>query len=143
MRWASRRGSALLFISLALVSWNWPQPAAAASPPTVDAKILAAAKEWFHRFQTGNIDRSQLNAEVNQQVTAEGVQKEEATLKAFGEPLRFRFLGSGPLRGAMACYFAIDFHMGTVLEAIAYDVHGKIAGIDFQTYVPDTPNSTT
>lgn len=46
---------------------------AATPSPAVDAKIVAAAKEWFHRFETGDIDRSQLNAEVNQQVTAEGV----------------------------------------------------------------------
>lgn len=104
---------------------------------------MAAAKEWFHRFQTGDVDRSQLNAEVNQQVTAEGVRKEEATLKAFGEPLRFRFLSSGPIKGAMGYYFLIGFRAGKIVEALAYDVDGKIAGIDFQTFVVDTPDSST
>lgn len=142
MGWVSRPGITIILACIAFVSWSRVCFATSTPAPTVDAKIVAAAKEWFHRFQIGDIDRSQLNAEVNQQVTAEGVRKEKATLKAFGKPISFRFIGSAPIKGAIGYYFDIEFSVGRVVEAIAYDADGKIAGIDFQTYVPDSPDST-
>ena len=103
----------------------------------VDPKVMTAAKEWFHRFQTGNIDRSQLNAECNGELTASLIKKEEATLKPFGEPTGFEFIGSQQIKGADGYVFLIAFHAGRVAEAIAFDKQGKIAGIDFQTFVPN------
>jgi len=138
----SRAAVTAIFASIAFVGLS-PTFASAASPPTVDAKIMAAAKEWFHRYQTGDIDRSQFNAEVNRQVTADGVRTEQATLKPFGEPLSFRYLGSGPIGGAMGYYFLLQFHAGRIIEAIAYDPNGKIAGLDFETFLLNSPDSST
>ncbi len=42
-------------------------PAATTGP--VQPFIIALAKEWFYRFQTGNVDRSQLDAVTSAELT--------------------------------------------------------------------------
>ncbi len=119
-----------------------PQPvfsssSKAKSTQTVDPKITAKAKEWFFRFQTGNIDRSQFNAQTNMGLTDKMIRNERAILKPYGRPSSFAFLGSGPIAGLVGYHFLIQFRAGRIVEAIAFDEWGKIAGLDFQTYVPN------
>jgi hypothetical protein len=125
-------------MKLALLAAGLASLLAASGMDGVDPKIGAAAKEWFHRFQTGNIDRSQLDAEVNRELTDASIKKEEATLKPFGEPTGFEFIGSQQIKGADGYVFLITFRAGRIAEAIAFDKQGKIAGIDFQTFVPNS-----
>ena len=114
--------------------------AAAATRPagaTVDPKVLALAKEWFHRFQTGNIDRSQLDASSNMELTAQDIREQEAALSALGKPAGFKFLGSDSIQGDRAYHFLITFAgPDRIVESIALNKWGKIAGIDFATYAP-------
>ena len=106
---------------------------------TVSPKVLALAKEWFHRFQTGNIDRSQLNATSNLELTAKAIRQQEAALSSLGKPVAFKFLGSAMIQGDKAYHFLITFAgPDRIVESIALDNAGKIAGIDFATYVPGT-----
>jgi len=104
------------------------------SPPTPSPAIVAKAKEWFFRFQSGNIDRSQLNDRVNLELTTDMIEREKHTLQNFGTPKKFNFLRRRKVSGTNAYDFLLTFPSGTILEAIAFDQSGKIAGIDFQPF---------
>jgi hypothetical protein len=105
----------------------------------VDAKTLALARESFRRFQTGDIDRSQLDAASNLELTANAIRQQEAALSALGEPVAFKYLGSDVIQGDRAYHFLITFNgPDRIVESIAMDDSGKIAGIDFATYAPTT-----
>lgn len=117
-----------------------PGSAATASYPRVDPRVVAKAKEWFHRFQTGDIDRSQLNLQVNEELTPKLISQEAATLKPLGSPLAFVFVRSEPTGGAIGYDFAIAFKAARVAESIAFDNAGKIAGIDFRVFLPSGPD---
>lgn len=111
--------------------------AAAAGPETgVHAGILATAKAWFFRFQHGDIDRSQLDAQVSSELTPERVAKERATLQRYGAPTSFVYLSSERVGRASAYDFLISFQSGKVVESIAFDPAGAIVGIAFRTYAP-------
>jgi hypothetical protein len=109
--------------------------AADASSTGVNARI-SLAKEWFHRICDDNIDRSQLDATTNMELTVDMVRGESARLRAFGKPSSFKFLRSGSVGGSVGYAFMITFDVGRIVELIAINADGKISGIDFQTYVP-------
>jgi len=110
------------------------EPQMAAAQPLVTRRVLPLAKEWFRRIQAANIDRSQLNDTVNLQLTPELVLHEQAALVPYGKPVSFRFVGSGPVPGATGYNFIVICANGALLESIALDGEGKIAGLNFQRY---------
>jgi hypothetical protein len=59
-------------------------PFASPSTRSVDPRVEALAKRWFFRFQTGDIDRSQLDQRVDKQLTSTMIKQEEKTLQAYG-----------------------------------------------------------
>jgi hypothetical protein len=101
----------------------------------VDPHIEATAKEWFFRFQRGDIDRGQLNAQVNAALTTEMIRAESAKLRPLGAPASFAFVSSEPIHGVMGYDFLLGFGNTRIIESIAFDSDGKIAGIDFRTFV--------
>lgn len=109
-----------------------PSPAAAVD---VTRTILPLAKEWFFRFQAGNVDRSKLDATTNGELTDAMIRHEAATLEAYGRPTAFVFLGTQQVQGLTGYVFGITFHAARVIEHIAFDADGKLAGIDFQPFV--------
>ena len=96
--------------------------------------VVTRAKEWFRRFQTGDIDRSQLDDQVNSQLTTAVRQRESAILTSFGKPSSFTFLRSYPIEGRMGYDFLWQFAKARIVEKIAFDADGKIAGIDFELW---------
>lgn len=76
-----------------------PVPTLAASGQQAPPNVLSAAKDWFYRFQTGRVDRSQFNAEVNSELTEAMVRKEMTTLKRFGSPSAFSGIVKGSSTG--------------------------------------------
>lgn len=112
-----------------------PSPQATAFAARVDPKIVSKAKEWFYRFQNAEIDRAQLDDAINAELTDEMVRKEASTLKAFGKPSSFKFIRTYAISGTMGYDFLLQFDNGRIVEMIAFDPDGKIAGIDFQTFV--------
>jgi hypothetical protein len=126
---------AMVAMPLQLHAASPSRPATPTAIPSVDPRILARAKEWFHRFQTGEIDRSQLNAQVNKELTSEMVAQEAATLKALGQPSSFVFIRTYPIRGLIGYDFLLQFKSARIIEMIAFDAEGKIAGIDFAKFV--------
>ncbi|HEX3368718.1 MAG TPA: hypothetical protein VHS56_04005 [Candidatus Cybelea sp.] len=115
-----------------------PKPQATSKPQetsTVDPQVLALAKEWFRRFQIGDIDRTQLSDTVNKQLTLAMIRREAAQLKPLGDPLSVTFIRSYPISGMLGYDFQLQFKSVRVIEMIAFDGSGKIAGIDFLTLV--------
>lgn len=112
-----------------------PAPQATGLTQGVNPTVVAKAKEWFHRFQTASIDRSQLNAQVNAELTAEMIDHESATLRPFGNPSAFKFIRTYMISGKLGYDFLLQFAAGRIIEMIAFDPDGEIAGIDFQTFV--------
>jgi hypothetical protein len=133
----------LLIIAATALPLSKPCQAAVQSPSpqvtgvdrNVDPTIIVKAKEWFHRFQTGQIDRSQLNAQMNAQLSDAMIAQEAATLRRFGDPSSFEFIRKYAVGGAMGYDFLLRFSAGRIVEMIAVGADGKIAGIDFQTFV--------
>lgn len=111
-------------------SLTTPAPA-----PGVDPRVVARAREWFHRFRAADIDRSQLSSEANAELTDAMVRHESAILKAFGEATSFSFLRTYPIAGEIGYDFLWQFKSGRIVEMIAFDNDGKIGGIDFETFV--------
>ncbi len=115
-----------------------PRPQATSRAPessSVDPQVLALAKEWFRRFQIGDVDRSQLSDTVNKQLTLTIIRREAAQLKPLGDPLSVTFIRSYPISGMLGYDFQLQFKSVRIIEMIAFDGSGKIAGIDFLTLV--------
>jgi hypothetical protein len=102
----------------------------------VDSQILAKAKEWFYRFQRSHIDRSQLSPQVSAELTEQSLIQEAARLTALGKPSSFTFIRTYPISGAVGYDFLLQFKTDRVVEMIAFNPKGQIAGIDFETFVP-------
>jgi hypothetical protein len=114
-----------------------PEASPAGGPvplPVADSAITAKAKEWFHRLQTGEIDRSQLDAQVNLQLTDALIRQETAALTALGDPTSFVYVRTYPLAGALEYDFMLQFKAARVVELISFNSGGKIAGLGFQLF---------
>ena len=99
-------------------------------------QALQDARDWFNQFQTGKVDRARLNKQVNIHLSRDMIERESRTLKAFGRPQRFVFLGTNKVRGAAGYNFLVIFEAARIIESIAFDSDGKVAGVDFQPYLP-------
>jgi hypothetical protein len=71
-----------------------PSPTATSTPQPVDPAITARATEWLHRFQTGDVDRSQMTAEAIAAYTNPYLQQLNSWAKLLGDPIEpLRFTG--------------------------------------------------
>jgi hypothetical protein len=127
----------IAFIALALavaspLSAASPSPAASASPapgPTVDPAITAKAKEWLHRFQTGDLDRSQLSSQMNTALTSDVVKQLKDELAPLGDAQSFKITSQQSLgEGITAYVYSVTFKSSSINEIIAFDASGKISG---------------
>jgi hypothetical protein len=109
-------------------------PAASASSsasagPTVDPAITAKAKEWLHRFQTGDLDRSQLSSQMNTALTADVVKQLKDELSPLGDAQSFKITSQQSLgEGITAYVYRVAFKSSSIDEIIAFDGNGKISG---------------
>ncbi|HEY1681728.1 MAG TPA: hypothetical protein VGF98_08850 [Candidatus Tumulicola sp.] len=113
-----------------------PSPATAATAstapaPTVAPEITARAKEWLHRFQTGNLDRTQLNAEMNTALTPDLVKQVSQQLAPLGEPVTFVISGEQTTQGVTAYIYKVSFKSTSIYEVFGLDKDGKLAAIRF------------
>lgn len=106
------------------------------SLPLADAHITAKAQEWFHRLQSGEIDRSQLDTQLNAQLTDDIVRRETKTLTPLGDPASFVFVRTYELDGALEYDFLLQFKSTRLVELISFDSGGKIAGLGFELFGP-------
>jgi len=137
----SRPGARILSaLSLGIVLLLHASLASAATPTSKAfaqsrAAAEAKAKEWFFRFRVGHIDRSQLSSECNMGLTNNKVSQIANSLRPYGAPTTVSFMGTSPAGDATGYNFILQFKHGRVIEAIALDASGAIAGFDFQTFV--------
>lgn len=108
--------------------------ARAVAPPGIED----LAKSYFYEFQHGTVDRSRLDHATNQELTAAAIHQEARRLQALGKPVSFAYLGSQPIQSTTGYNFWIVFPRTRVVESIAIDASGKVAGIDFRILVPRT-----
>jgi hypothetical protein len=102
------------------------------SPPTADSQVTAKAREWFHRLQSGEIDRSQLDAQVNSQLTDGLIRQEADALTPLGDPSSFVYLRTYPMVQALEYDFLLQFKTAQLVELISFDPGGKIEGLAFE-----------
>ncbi|HEV3153972.1 MAG TPA: hypothetical protein VGZ02_09230 [Candidatus Baltobacteraceae bacterium] len=62
------------------------------------------------------------------------IDDEEKTLEALGKPSKWLYFGAQPVQYAIGYMFGIQFKTARVIEHIAFDSDGKIAGVQFQVY---------
>ncbi len=89
------------------------------------------AKDWLHRIQTANVDRSQLTSEMSAALTPALVQQVAAQLGPLGDPTSVSFAGSQTAAGVTIYHFVLVFKAMTVNEFLGLDGTGKIAGLRF------------
>jgi hypothetical protein len=111
-----------------------PSPQSTSLAQSVDPRIVAKAKELFHSFQTGQVDRSQFDAASQAQLSDAMIEREAKTLQPFGNPSSFQFLRTYAIANTIGYDFLLEFSAGRIVEMIAFDPDGKIAGIDFMTF---------
>lgn len=101
------------------------------SAPHVDPKVTAIAKDWLHRIQTANVDRSQLTDQMSAALTPSLVQMVAAQLAPLGDPTAVSFVASTTAQGITIYHFVLTFEAATVNEFLGIDGAGKIAGLRF------------
>lgn len=127
-----------LILSFSLVFFASPgraqtaQPSAPSSPAAqIDPKVTAMAKDWLHRIQTANVDRSQLTNEMSAALTPALLQQVAAQLAPLGDPTSVSFVASQTVGAVTIYHFLLTFKTATVNEFLAIDGAGKIAGLRF------------
>ena len=112
-----------------------PSPSASASAASVQstgADTAARAKDWLHRFQTGDIDRSQLNEKMNAVLTPDVIKQISEKYAPLGDPESFTPLGQQSVPVDMTAYvYRVVFKTATLNEVFVLDRDGKVAGIQF------------
>jgi len=112
-----------------------PTPAAspAASSPAsdqFDGDETARAKEWLHRLQTGNVDHSQLDAQMEVALNPKLVKQLAQKFGPLGEPTDCTYLGQQDYSGDRTAYvYHVTFKSGAYNEILVLDKDGKIASI--------------
>ena len=119
--------------AVALTLWSAAAAAAPAPVPTAstNAAVLVRAKEWFHRIETGDIDRGQLTAQMNAQLTDAMIKQVAAQVAPLGEPTSFRQIRSGEERGSIYYVYVVTFPSGDKWNYLfVYDrTSGKVSGL--------------
>ena len=99
-----------------------------------DPRISARAEEWLHRFEVGDIDRSQLDPQFNKGLTSDQLAQLKSTWEVLGTPTSFVYHGKKFHAGQTAyMYFATFKRAPRSKVIIVLDAHDKIAGWLVQT----------
>jgi hypothetical protein len=108
-------------------------PAASPAPTPVvvvaeNPAVTKRAKDWFHRVQTGNIDRTQLGAAMNLAMTADSIKQGVAQLGPLGAPQSFTYVKTLLSADFSTAVYALTFASGKLLWTFTLDHKGFIAG---------------
>ena len=121
---------------IAAAAFNALNPQIAASldtpAPGENPTITALAREWTHRLQTGDIDRSQLTPQMSAFLKPADVPLFESQLGELGPPSAFIYRGKKTAGNVTAYSYRVKFKGTALTFVIAIDNAGKIAGLDFR-----------
>ena len=106
-----------------------PTSPAAGAAPGENPAVTARAREWFHRLQTGEIDRSQLTPEMRRGLTADTVATVQARLKAMGTLRGFTYAGFEVRGDNTAYYYHLTFPSTELRFVFVLEKGGKVSGL--------------
>jgi len=96
--------------------------------PGEDPAVTARAKEWLHRFETDDIDRSQLTATMSTALTPELTAAAQRQFAPLGVPQSLSFRGKLEDGTSTIYRYLATFPAGTFVILIGIDTNGKISG---------------
>jgi hypothetical protein len=96
--------------------------------PGEDPAITARAKEWLHRFETNDIDRSQLTQTMSTALTPELTAQAQLQFAPLGMPQSLSFRGKLEDGTSTIYRYLAKFSAGTFVILIGIDTNGKISG---------------
>jgi hypothetical protein len=102
-------------------------PPTAAAPGEIPA-VTARVRDWLRRFETGDIDRSQLNDTMNKTLGQDLIDTLKAQLGPLGNPETLVYRGKVDADGSTMYVYVATFSSGTFRIVMALDPTGKIAG---------------
>jgi len=107
-----------------------PSAATAIKPAAgEDPAITTRVRDWVNRLETGNIDRSQLGAEMNKVLTPAFLAQVKQQIAVLGAPQQLVYLGkTNGKKGTVYSYRAV-FAVATFTLHFEVDTTGKIGGI--------------
>jgi hypothetical protein len=110
-----------------------PAAAAQAAQPMIpeNPAITRRALEWVGRFQTTNIDRSQLNATIDTKLTPQVLEAMKRQLAPLGTATGIGYGGARNVKGALVYRYVVVFPVGAIQEFMSIGADGKIAGVLF------------
>lgn len=115
-----------------------PSAGGLVAPAAEDPAITKRAKDWFHRMQTGNVDRSQLDAKMNAALTDDLVKQSMTRLAPLGTPSGFKFVKAAIIGKVIAYYYQLTTPSGsTFYWLFGLDPDGKIAGFYVRAELPE------
>jgi len=127
---------ALAICAAALPAWatgTTPSPSPSASAAAVDAgdpAVATRAREWLHRLQTGDIDRSQLDAQMQSLFTPATAAAAAAQFRPLGDPTAFSYVTKQIVADDNTAYiYRVVFKSGIYNEVFVLDKAGKISGL--------------
>jgi D-alanyl-D-alanine carboxypeptidase len=121
--------------SVATAAFEVLNPAVAAAArkavPGENPKITALARRWMQRAETGNIDRSQLDAKMSAALTPAVVKGGKAQFGPLGKPTAFIYRGK-TTEGTSTIYtYRVDFKAAAIFMHLGINNKGKISELDF------------
>lgn len=124
-------------IMLAAAETASPTPSAAvatAAPSLSPAAVKArhASRTEFLAVQRGKIDRSHYTARAAAQLTDDLIAKVGAQLTPLGGVKTIELLRNATAQDLDVYEFVLTCETGVVIETIAFDAAGKIAGLRFR-----------
>jgi CubicO group peptidase (beta-lactamase class C family) len=96
--------------------------------PGEDPAITARAKEWLHRFETDDIDRSQLTETMSTALTPEVAAQLQHQFAPLGVPPSLSFRGKLEDGTSTIYRYLAAFPTGSFIILIGIDTNGKISG---------------
>lgn len=97
-----------------------------------DPRITQLAREWVHDAQTGQIDRSQLDAAMSKAMTPAVIARAQAQLEQLGEPSLFVYKGKQTVGSVTVYRYRVTFKAATAMVLLGLDPDGKIAEMLFR-----------
>jgi hypothetical protein len=106
-----------------------PNPSATTNPA-----LLARAKSWFAALQKGKVDRSQLAAGPNGNMTDASIAGAQKMIGSLGAPVSFVQERAQSQGNVSAAIYQITFKNGEKVDFLfAVDSDGKVAGMSLGT----------
>lgn len=118
-------GALCAFTAVPALAQSSPSPA----PPATPDPVAVRAQTMLHEFQTGKVDRSQLDAKMSATLSPEVLKQIQAKFGPLGDPQQVTFAGKQTVQDDNTAYvYRVTFKSGTFNEIFALDKDGKVSG---------------